>query len=327
MKRSTNVLLLLLVSIWVFGQSDPQTGWYMANPANFNPAAIGENDLLRAYASHRIDYAGIRNAPMTTFASFSMPFQIGKTRHAAGIRFMNDSYGLWTNQALHVQYAFRIKAGKGYLSVGPELGFVNIGFKGDSVNLSQLTGDGTGGDYFDSSDPYVPKSSVSGMGFDMAVGLYYYSPKWFVGASYSHLTQPKVTWTANAESGTDIITRLKGTLFVSGGYNYRCKRDKKFELKPSAMVMTDFAGWDINLTFLTQYNDRWRWGLGYRIAGSIEILLGVDIIDGLQLGYTWEIQHSRLMTEGYGSHEIYLSYGINLMNRKLKGAYKSVRYL
>lgn len=310
-------------------QSDPLVGWYMENPVAYNPAAVGENDLMRAFLLHRMDYVGISDAPMTTYASFCSPFKIGKTYHAAGARFMRDQYGLWTNQSFHAQYAYRHKVGKGFLSVGVDLGFANIGFRGDSVNLSQIATEGSAGgaDYFVEDDPMVPTSSVSGMGFDAGVGAYYYTNTWFVGASYSHVSQPKVTWTPSSSNGRDIITRLRGTMYVEGGYNYRVKRNKKFVLKPSAMVMTDFRSWDVNLTFLTQYDERWKWGIGYRLAGSVNVLLGVEIISGLQLGYTMEIQHTKLMTEGYGSHEIYLAYGFNILRQKRTNKYKSIRYL
>ena len=62
---------------------------------------------------------------------------------------MNDRYGLFTTQSLYAQYAYRQKLGKGYLSVGVDLGFVNVGFKGDSVNLSKM-----GDDYHEFTKEY-----------------------------------------------------------------------------------------------------------------------------------------------------------------------------
>ena len=82
-----------------------------------------------------------------------------------------------------------------------------------------------------------------------------------------------------------------------------------------------------NLTMLAQVNNRYRFGLGYRIAGSVNILLGMDIIDGLQLGYTYELPANGLIRESYGSHELYLAYGFNILKPKRTNRYKSVRYL
>lgn len=317
MKRYVVLLFVLMGVAAVRAQFDPQIGQYMFLPIAYNPAAAGEGDLMKVAGMHRMQYANITNAPMTTYFSFSSPFVIGKTKHGAGIRFMNDKYGLFTNQALHVQYAYRHKIGKGYLSAGVDLGFVNVGFKGDSVNLDQLSES----DYFDANDQIIPRASKSGMTFDMGVGLYYVTNTWWVGASFSHLTQPRVEWDEYSEVG------LRSTLYVSGGYNHRFKYHKEWQLKSSLMMMTDFASWDINLTLLCEYKDRYRWGLGYRIAGSVNILLGVDIISGLTLGYTCELPHNKLLLESFGTHEIYLAYGFNILKPKRTNKYKSVRFL
>ena len=100
MKRYV-VLLCALVGFAVAlkAQFDPQIGQYMYLPVAYNPAAAGEGDLMKVAGMHRMQYANITNAPMTTYFCFSSPFVIGKTKHGAGVRFMNDRYGLFTNQA------------------------------------------------------------------------------------------------------------------------------------------------------------------------------------------------------------------------------------
>ena len=316
MKRYIVLLVGLLAVGTAFAQFDPQMGQYMYLPAAYNPAAAGEGDLMKVAGMHRMQYVDITNAPMSTWFSFTSPFVIGKTRHGAGVKFLNDRYGLFTNQAFHVQYAYRQKLGKGYLSAGVELGFVNVGFRGDSVNLKEMEDE-----YHESDDDAIPTGSKSGMKFDMSAGLYYCTSTWWVGASYSHLTRPKVDW----DDYSDVT--LVGTMYVSGGYHFRLKNQKDWVLTPSAMVMSDFVSWDVNVTLMCDYKDRYRWGLGYRIDGSVNILLGIDIISGLQLGYSCELPTNKLLLESYGSHEIYLAYGFDIMKPKRTNKYKSIRYL
>lgn len=308
----------------VRAQFDPQVGQYMFMQSTYNPAAVGEGDLMRVYGSHRMQFTGIMDAPMTTYFSFSSPFVVGKTQHAAGVRFMNDRFGLFSNQSLHAGYAYRFKLGKGYLSVGADLGFINLSFAVDSVNLKDVAELVQEHAYHNATDNAIPESSgqngVSGMGFDMGVGVYYATSTWWAGVSYGHVTQPVLEWSDRAE------VHVRGTFYAVGGYNWRL-RDKKWVLMPSAMLQTDFVGWDVNLTMLAQVNNRYRFGLGYRIAGSVNILLGMDIIDGLQLGYTYELPANGLIRESYGSHELYLAYGFNILKPKRTNRYKSVRYL
>lgn len=308
----------------VRAQFDPQVGQYMFMQSTYNPAAVGEGDLMRVYGSHRMQFTGIMDAPMTTYFSFSSPFVVGKTQHAAGVRFMNDRFGLFSNQSLHAGYAYRFKLGKGYMSVGADLGFINLSFAVDSVNLKDVAELVQEHAYHNATDNAIPESSgqngVSGMGFDMGVGVYYATSTWWAGVSYGHVTQPVLEWSDQTE------VPVRGSFYAAGGYNWRL-RDKKWVLMPSAMLQTDFVGWDVNLTMLAQVNNRYRFGLGYRIAGSVNILLGMDIIDGLQLGYTYELPANGLIRESYGSHELYLAYGFNILKPKRTNRYKSVRYL
>ena len=310
--------------VFVRAQFDPQIGQYMFMRSVYNPAAVGEGDLMRVYGSHRMQFTGIMDAPMTTNFSFSSPFVIGKTSHAAGVRFMNDRFGLFSNQSFYAEYAYRIKLGKGYLSVGADLGFINLSFAVDSVNLKDVADLVKDHAYHNATDNAIPEASgqngVSGMGFDLGVGVYYSTPTWWAGVSYGHVTQPRLQWSDKAE------VEVRGTFYAAGGYNWRL-RDKKWVLMPSAMLQTDFAGWDVNLTMLAQLNNRYRFGLGYRIAGSVNILLGMDIINGLQVGYTYELPANGLIRESYGSHELYLAYGFNVLKPKRTNRYKSVRYL
>ena len=323
MRRCCVLFVLLLTVALVRAQFDAQIGQYMLMPASYNPAAVGDGDLMRVYGSHRMDFTGIQDAPMTTCFSFSSPFVIGKTYHGVGIRFMNDRFGLFTNQSLYLGYAYKFRVGKGRLAIGVEAGFLNLSFASDSVD----TGGGND-EYHDEHDPAIPNAAggssekgVSGMGFDMNVGVYYTSSKWWAGVSYAHAMQPTLEW---GSENTEI--RVNGTLYAVGGYNWQLK-NKDWMLLPSMMLQTDFRSWDVNVTMLAQLKKRYRFGLGYRLAGSVNVLLGMDIVNGLQIGYTYELPANALIKETYGSHEVYLAYGFNVLKPKNTNKCKSVRYL
>lgn len=324
MVRRCFVLVVLLMAVaLVRAQFDAQISQYMLMPASYNPAAVGDGDLMRVYASHRMDFTGIQDAPMTTYFSFSSPFVIGKSHHGVGVRFMNDRFGLFTNQSLYLGYAYKFRIGKGRLAIGVDAGFLNLSFASDSVDT------GAGNDeYHDEHDPAIPNAAggasekgVSGMGFDMNIGVYYTTSKWWAGVSYAHVMQPTLEW---GSENTEIS--VNGTMYIAGGYNWQLK-NKDWMLLPSMMVQTDFRSWDVNLTMLAQLKKRYRFGLGYRLAGSVNILLGMDIVNGLQIGYTYELPANALLKESYGSHEVYLAYGFNVLKPKNTNKCKSVRYL
>lgn len=313
--------LLLLLVMSVKAQFDPQIGQYMYLPAAYNPATVGEGDLLKVAGLHRMQWTGIEGAPMSTYFTFGSPFEIGKTKHGAGVRFLNDRYGLWTNQTFHIQYAYRQKLGKGTLSVGLDLGFINVSFHGDSVNLSDL-GES---EYHTPGDEAIPMGEATGMSFDMGAGLYYRTSRWYVGASYSHILQPAVELTTQTATVPNTL-HVRGTMYVHGGYKIRL-RNRDFVLIPSALLQTDFRSWDADVSLMTEYLEKYRWGLSYRVLGGVGILLGVEIFNGFDLGYTYELPTSKLMVESFGSHEIYLSYSLDILRPKRTNQYKSVRFL
>ena len=221
---------LLCVGI-VKAQFDPQIGQYMFMPASYNPAAVGDGNLMRVYGSHRMDFTGIQDAPMTTVFSFSSPFVIGKTSHGAGVRFVNDRFGLFSNQSLYLEYAYKFRLGSGILSVGADLGFMNLSFANDSVDFAEGQDD-----YHQGSDDAVPNTSsgnnekgASGMGFEMGVGVYYSASSWWAGVSYGHLTNP----TLELSDRTDHT--VFGTMYVAGGYNWQLK-NRDWMLLPSAIL-------------------------------------------------------------------------------------------
>jgi hypothetical protein len=74
------------------------------------------------------------------------------------------------------------------------------------------------------------------------------------------------------------------------------------------------------------YKKRFSAGLNYRINDAVSVLIGFEMNNGLRIGYAYDLITSALSGYTGGSHELYLSYSLDLgKNRNKK--YKSVRYL
>ncbi len=297
-----------------FSQFDASWGHYMFVNESFNPAAVGNEDgFVELTAMHRITWVGIPNAGQTTFVQAQLPFVFQGTKHAFGVKFLNESVGLFNNKTVHLQYCYKFDLGeKGVLSAGADLGFVSLAFKGDSVK--DVTSD-----YHDIlGDVHIPQSHEEDMAFDMSLGMQYMCPNWYFGVSYSHLTNPKVQWDDNSDF------TVRGIMYFTGGYNFRLA-NPNFVLRPSALFKTDFATWQCDASLLLEFKERYKGGLSYRIQDALAILLGFDINEDLSLGYAYEIPTSRLGS--WGSHEIYLTYGFNILKQKKNSKYKNVRIL
>ena len=313
-KRFAIGVLFLLTNVVAYAQFDGQTTQYMFNIFGHNPAAIGEQQMIRVLGMQRLQWIGVKNAPSTTDFSANMPFRIKKTYHAAGILFSNDMFGIFTNQTVNALYAYKFKIGDGFLSLGTNLGFVNMTFKGDSVYIPE------GSDYHSENDLEIPKTKESKVAFDMGLGVYYSCKGLEVGFSVLHLTEPTVQWGENTEF---YLTRL---YTLNAGYRFKLN-NPKFHLQPSLMLKTDFVSWQLDVSLLAEYNERFWWGLAYRVQDAVSFLLGVKVLNGLMIGYSYDLPTSKIIRVSSGSHELFLSYEFKLNLDKKDSKYRSVRIL
>jgi len=321
MKKVVLSILLLLISIGsVYSQFDAQLSQYMFHISSFNPAAVGDGNMIQITGQHRIQWLGIPNAGQTTVFSINAPLKIGKTYNGVGFTFLNDKVGQFINQSAHLQYAYKKKLGTGVISIGADLGFVSLGFNnGDSIQDPKHTI--PIGDYHQiSEDPEIPKSSVVGMSFDVNVGLYYYTPIYYAGLSYLHLNNPTVNWGDKSEF------KESGTLFLTGGYNL-VLANPKFVLKPSTLYKTDFRSWQIDLSSRLEYDNKYWGGLSYRFQDAVVVLAGINISGGLSIGYSYDLPTSQIITVSSGSHEIIVMYSFEYLFGKRNSKYKSIRIL
>ncbi len=283
--------------------------------SSINPAAAGEGDMIRASLLHRLNWIGIRNGGSTTLASVDgLMKSSGVSKHALGLKLKNDESGLYYFQHGHLQYAYKRKIMQGVLSGGIGLGYVNVGFKGDSVNLKNVPL----GSYHVNDDLFIPSTNVNGSNFDVNIGVWYTAPSFYVGVSYMNLTQPDLYWTETQDY------KLKSTLYLAGGYKYSLA-NPKYVLKPSMLVKTDFVSTQIDFSTYLEYNEKYWGGLSYRFQDAIVVLAGLTIPGGINLGYSFDLPISQ--RGGWGSHELCLVYEFDLMLGKHKNKYKSIRIL
>jgi len=319
MKKLLAFLLLLIFSQAVFSQFEAQFSQYMFNAAALNPAATSEGDMINVVGQHRMSWIGIPGAGQTTAFNISMPFKIVRTQHNAGFCVLNDIWGGFKNQSMHFQYAYKIKVGKkNVLSLGTEIGFVGVGFSGDSIAKHPITI----GEYHDmTGDPALPTIAVNGMQFDAGLGAWYKTEKWYAGVSYRHLNNPTVEWSNRQYRFTQY-----GVFYATGGYAFK-PEESKIVWKPSALLKTDFSAWALDLSLRGEYNNKFWGGLSYRVGGdAVVIFAGIEVLDGMLVGYSCDISTNKAITAYYGSHELMLAYSFAFVKGG-KNKYKSIRFL
>lgn len=317
-KRLVTTLILLLFTAIFFFISTPSANaqqriefsQYMLNLSSVNPAAVGNNGLINIFGTFRSQYAGFSNAPMTFDVSADIGFNIGKTKHGAGIRFYDNSAGIFAFQDIEIAYAYRIPLGEGTLSAGVDVAFTTLGVNKDKIHNVES-------DYHESSDPVID-SEANDFKVDLAVGVQYLSDKWFAGASLYNILSPEYRLSDQMYFEKTMNMRLMG------GYNFRFN-NPLYKLKTSAIINTDFVSWSGAVNANLVYKDSYWGGLGYRIDGAVVFMAGIKVLNGLVIGYSFDLPTSKLISSA-GSHEVLLSYSFSVDFSK-KNKYKSIRYL
>ena len=81
---------------------------------------------------------------------------------------------------------------------------------------------------------------------------------------------------------------------------------------------------DVNTNII--YDDRFWGGLSFRMNDAVALLLGLEMFNGLNLGYSFDLVTSSIGYYGFASHEFFISYSIDLERDRNK-KYKSIRFL
>ena len=312
MKRLVYICILGAVSLNVLAQQDPKFSQNMFLAPFFNPGAAGSADKICLSAGFRNQWTGLPGAPITTVFSANMPVQLLGRTHGVGINFMNDNLAFNNDFLFNAVYAFRIELGQGSLGIGANVGMANQALSPEWSGADIITPD---------TDDAIPKNGGSVFGFDMGLGAFYNTDKLYVGVSTTHLNQTSFDYPEDvAES------KLVRHYYLLAGYNIQLS-NPMFEILPSMMIQSDARSHHIYLNTNLRYNKRFWGGVSYTVGGAMTALFGIEMMNGIQIGYSYDFELSPLMSYNSGSHEVTVRYCFDLGIDRSPQRYKSVRFL
>lgn len=307
--------LLLIVKLAAFSQQDPQFTNNMHYKLGVNPGVAGTEGTINGIILNRYQWSGGKGAPETLVFSADAAVNAFGAPGGIGLNIVSDNLGFDKNTKVNLNYAYHKMVGLGKLGIGVSFGIYN-----QSTNGEWETPEDELGIYTQpSSDPAIPQGEVSQIALDAGVGLYLSTNQYFLGASVTHLNQAAIKYSDLASSF------LVRHYYLMGGYNIKMS-NPLFELQPSFLFKSDIATWQLDINTNVVFNERFWGGLTYRVQDAIALLMGMEMENGMRFGYSFDLTTSKMATYGYGSHEIFISYSLNLeRNRNQK--YKSIRFL
>lgn len=316
MRRLTLAITILVATVGVaFAQSDAHFSLFEFNTLNYNPGYAGSNDAICVTSVHRQQWLGFEEGrPQTTVFSFDMP--INAISSAVGLSVFQETIGYQKELNIAASYAYRLELDYGTLGIGANLGFISRSVDGEWVTPESLNG---GQVYVDPVIPHLDSKSV----FDAGLGLYYRYTNFYAGVSALHLTEPVFKFNQSDETKNPYVKRH---FYLVGGYIYQLP-NPMFELKPSVLIQSDLTTIDFSANAQFIYNKKFWGGLTYRYGDAIVPMLGIHLVNGLSVGYSYDVVLSDLAAYTSGSHEIVVRYCFSLDTPGGAGRYRSVRRL
>ncbi|HEX8462691.1 MAG TPA: type IX secretion system membrane protein PorP/SprF [Segetibacter sp.] len=305
-------------------QQLPHYTQYILNNYIINPAVAGIENYTDVKISHRHQWVGIDGAPVTTYftihgplkksdynrstaTSFNTPgenprgraywqeYEKAEPHSGIGLTVLNDRTGPLNRFSASGTYSY-------HLGIGPRTSLalgISAGVKSISLNASKLSFD----------VPVDP--AVAGTGYlnklspDMNAGLWLYSSGYFVGLSFQNIFPTKLKYSGDTVklTGGKLVPH---TFFTAG---YRMFLNDDISWLPSVMVKyisSTPVSFDLNSK--VQYRDLLWVGASYRYQDSWSAMVGLNISNAVNIGYSYDITTSRLNTVSNGSHEFVIGF-------------------
>jgi type IX secretion system PorP/SprF family membrane protein len=320
------VLLMLFVVTNTFAQQRPYYTQYILNNYIINPAVAGIENYTDIKVSHRAQWVGLQGAPVTTYLTIHAPlkksdyderqnptsfhreggnprgqaywqsYQKPEPHHGVGFTILNDKTGPLNRFAAYGSYAYHVG-----LSSNANLSF------GISAGITQMSIDNSKVDFGNTNvDPAVNlSSSLNTIKPDISAGLWLYSKNYFAGISVQQIVPQNIVF-----SGTAVQVdngRLVPHIFFQAGMRLYLSDD--LTLLPSVMaryINPLPLGVDINAKL--QYQDLIWVGGTYRYQDGFAGMLGVNLSNSINIGYSYDINTSNLRAVSNGSHEILVGF-------------------
>jgi type IX secretion system PorP/SprF family membrane protein len=329
MKNKLKLALLILLMIYnipAHAQQRPHYTQYVINNYIINPAVAGIENYTDVKISHRHQWVGLQDAPVTTYVTLHAPlrksdytretatgftpsgenprgrsywqdYTAAAPHHGIGFTMINDKAGPLNRFAAYGTYAYHQGISeRTSISAG-----ISAGLQSMTLNAGKLD--------FGTQFPVDPV--VAGSGYlnrltpDINAGVWLYSGDYFAGLSAQQIIPSKLKFSDDTVRLTG--GRLVPHMFLTAGYRFFVSDDVTF--LPSTLIKYVSPlpiGFDINAKF--QYRDLLWAGGSYRHNDGFAAMVGLNMNNAFNIGYAYDITTSRLNTVSRGTHEIVIGF-------------------
>jgi type IX secretion system PorP/SprF family membrane protein len=305
MKRIIYISVLVLG--FVFCKTDAaaqffqQSSLYTDNLYLINPAAIGHYDYLRSSFSHRNQWSGLKGAPRSNAYTLSTPFK-GKV-YLGGV-FLSDKEDLIERTSGVLTYAYRLQLDQ------KQIVFLGLsgGFGQTKLNLQNARVE----DYSDGVLNFDQNNSTT---FSANFGAYYKYDNLNIGLAFPNFAKVKAGATSFGDTGFNGLTEspmLHASYRIDSiSQNINLTPMVVFRFAPAGRSQYDFS-------VKADYKNRFWLGLMMRQYTGLITMLGGNITDQLQIGYSYEFPKQGIAQYSSGTHEFMISLNLRALTAGIK---------
>ena len=300
--KAYSIIILIGIGFYsqaIFSQQDVQYTQYMYNTLSINPAYAGSRDGLSILGLHRNQWVGLKGAPETRV--FSMHSPLGE-RIGLGINIQDDQ--VFVTREVFLDFIFSYKI---FFSANSQLSF---GIKGglhafDLDHNKAITGP------YDVGDRLAKFNVDKKFSPHIGVGVYYYTDRFYLGLSVPNLLTTDHFDDTSIEHGifTSVTAEERLHYNLMSGYVFELGQDIKF--KPSTLIKWVSGAplqVDISTNFLLY--DKVTIGAAYRWGAALSGLVGLQITQGLMVGFAYDRDTTELKRFNDGTYEVFLRFEI-----------------
>lgn len=311
MRGILTAVVCALVGSASFAQQDPQFTQYMFDRLSVDPAVAGTSGDICATVLLRQQWSGFTGAPKTGLVNVHGP--INSINSGLGLSVYFDKLGQENTTSARVHYAYHFHVGsQSILSLGIYAGLTGRTLGKDWVAVDPVA-----------NDDAIPANGKSASGFDLGAGIYYKSPKMWIGLSSTQLPETDLS---------DVSIVNVRHYYAQAGYDWAIGGNKDYTLEPSILMKSDGTSTQIDLNALLLIHEQLWIGAGYRTEDAITPMIGYQYRfpsgnSMLRLGYSYDVTTSELKNYSSGSHEIMLNYCFKIVKPPSIEIYHHPRFL
>jgi len=295
--KLSSVVLLFLLSDFLFAQQDPQYTQYMYNMNVVNPAYAGSKESLSLTGLYRKQWSGLEGAPETFTLSLHSP--VGE-KVGLGLSAIKDEIGPVEETNVFADFSYTLD-----LSASLKLALgVKAGMTFHEVGL-------VGMELIHPGDPFFSEN-IDNNYFNVGAGAFLYADNFYVGLSVPNMIKSVHLDENGLKYGSQELH-----YFTTAGYIFDISDN--FKLKPSVMVKSSFdapVSFDANLNAL--FFERFELGASYRLDDSFSGIVGIQLTPMMRVGYAYDHVVSDLKALGSASHEVILTFDLYFSKRVLR---------